>query len=255
MTLPDSLSLTPRLRYCATSVRLGYYVPERSLPQMSVRDTKAAHTLLAHSTSPTLPDAAREWRFTHAHQGLRDDVGTCELCGYGRLRHRFEIHNAATGHHLWIGYECVVGYIPIALRSGTIDHPEAKAAYICHLVANTKKGARSHRAFALIDALKAHDPRLDDTHWKGSWRTGYSVKQLQAIAVLASAHELPFDAADFRISTHLPGAVDDMLALEWWQYRQLRRALPLERQKRCDAHFRDGLQKRVASIESVAVNP
>lgn len=110
----------------------------------------------------------------------------------------------------------------------------------------------AYQDHALLDALSVVDDRFRSPRWKATWRLGYSVKQLLLIAARARAHELPFNAADFKINARDTERVKDLESLAWWQYRQLRAALTSARQHHPDEHFRTHSAQRAAARSDVA---
>jgi hypothetical protein len=73
----------------------------------TARTAKAARNLLPYSLAPLLADALREWAYTGQSNDYGQPEETCQLCDQEDLRYHFEIGNAQTGHHLWVGSKCI----------------------------------------------------------------------------------------------------------------------------------------------------
>lgn len=193
--------------------------------------------LLAASRSADLSRARLEWRFTRTFEDLGAAVGRCELCEHPKIRHRFEIENQTTSRHLWVGSECIKKFVPIFVAGVEVTDETQRDAIVDRIVKDARTADRRARAFSLLERLAQHDHRLRDPHWRENWALGYSVKQLQLIAVVARGAGLPFNAADFRINTRRGRVMEQLYALQDWQYRQLRAALTPVRRREADAHF------------------
>jgi hypothetical protein len=193
--------------------------------------------LLAASRSRNLIDAQREWRITYAYEDLGTASGTCELCEHPKIRHKFEIENGITRRYLWVGSECIKKFVPVFKAGVEITDEEIKGLIVDQIVSALKTKGRRERAFALLDSLGLSDARLRNADWYDNWQLGYSVKQLQLIAVAAKKASSPFNAADFRINTRRERVMEQLFDLELWQYRQLRGALPASRRKQADLHY------------------
>lgn len=204
---------------------------------MSAWKDQAKANLLKFSKSEIFADAMREWVFTYAYEDIGSPVGTCELCTYSGIRHKFEIENKYTKTHIWVGSECITKFVPIYSGDVEVTCETEKAELVAQITAGLKRDARQERAFSLLSALAANDEAFDKPSWKKNWKLGYSVKQMQMIAVAARKRRLPFNSADFRINTRKSSNVSQLSELEAWQYRKLRGALPATRQKEFDQVF------------------
>lgn len=51
--------------------------------------------------------AMKEWEYTGHYEDCGDPTHTCELCGYPRIRYKFQIHNRNTNVSLLIGSHCI----------------------------------------------------------------------------------------------------------------------------------------------------
>ena len=85
---------------------------------------KAARNLLPHSVAPVLADALREWAYTGQSNDYGQPEETCELCDQEDLRYHFEIGNAQTGHHLWVGSKCIQRFGMAEWLSNFLAGPE-----------------------------------------------------------------------------------------------------------------------------------
>jgi hypothetical protein len=193
-------------------------------------------TLLAASRAPDILHARREWRMTFGYEEA--EGSTCELCGHRRLRHRFEIENGTTGRHLWVGSECIKKFVPVYEKGVEIENEARRSVVVDKIVASLRSSDRRSKAFALLDSLATRDDRFLDDSWRDDWELGYSVKQLQLIAVAAKHASIPFSAANFKINTRRGRVMEQLYDLKDWQYRQLRAALTQARRREADAHFR-----------------
>lgn len=194
-------------------------------------------TLLAASRAQDVARAKREWRMTYAYEQSRGRAG-CELCGHPRLRHRFEIENSTTGRHLWVGSECIKKFVPVYQRGIEVEDEARRSIVVDQIVASLRSRDRQAKAFALLDELADFDDRFSNSSWRDTWDLGYSVKQLQLIAVTAKRASLPFSAANFKLNTRRGRVMEQLYELKDWQYRQLRAALTPARRREADAHFR-----------------
>ena len=199
---------------------------------------RGQETLLANSRAAEVVRAKREWRMTYGYVDLGSPRGTCELCGHTQIRHKFEIENATTQRHLWIGSECIKKFVPVFEKGVEITDEAEKSRHVDRITAAAKTLAQRDRALALLRALARHDSRFGDAKWRVEWELGYSVKQLQWIAVAAKNAALAFNAGDFKINTRRGRVQEQLYKLELWQYRQLRAALNPSRRKEADAYFR-----------------
>jgi len=193
--------------------------------------------LLAASKARDIVRAKREWRITYGFDDLGAAVGRCELCEHPDIRYKFEIENSQTNRHLWVGSECIKKFVPVFEAGVEITDEARKGKIIEQIATVVKSKGRKERALALIGKLATHDARFRDSHWHDAWGLGYSVKQLQLVAVGARKASLPFNAADFRINTRRGRVLEQLYGLADWQYRQLRAALPQSRLHEADAHF------------------
>ena len=192
-------------------------------------------TLLSASRARDIVRAKREWRMTY---GYEESAGaSCELCGHPRLRHRFEIENDTMGRHLWVGSECIKKFVPVYEDGIELLDDTRRDIVVDQIVASLRSHDRQSKAIALLDALAEEDRRFIDSSWRGNWGLGYSVKQLQLIAVASKHAAIPFSAADFRINTRRGRVMEQLYELKDWQYRQLRAALTPARRSEADAHF------------------
>lgn len=198
---------------------------------------RGQETLLSHSRSSDPVKAKREWRMTFAYEDLGKPVGTCELCGHPDIRHKFEIENTVTSKYLWVGSECIKKFVPVYENGREVTNEDEKARLVDRIVATVKGEAHRERALTLLKALSKRERRFADPKWAETWALGYSVKQLQWIAVAAKEASLPFNAADFKINTRRGRVREQLYALREWQYRQLRAALTPARRREVDTHF------------------
>jgi hypothetical protein len=167
---------------------------------------------------------------------------SCELCGHPHLRHKFEIENVTTGRHLWVGSECIKKFVTLEDNGVEVQDEARRATVVDQIVASLRSLDRQSKAFALLDALAENDNRFRDASWRDNWGLGYSVKQLQLIAVAAKRAAVPFSAANFKVNTRRGRVMEQLYDLKDWQYRQLRAALTPTRRREADAHF--GLQRK-----------
>lgn len=193
--------------------------------------------LLARSRSADIIYAKREWRVTYAYADLGTASGTCELCEHPRIRHAFEIENTSTSYHLWVGSECIKKFATVFRGGREIVDEEEKGRIVDDIVKHLRTADRRKRAMSLLQRLAEDDERFDDVKWADGWELGYSVKQLQWIAVAAKRSGQPFNAADFRINTRRGRVMEQLYELLPWQYRQLRGALTPGRRREADSHF------------------
>ncbi len=193
--------------------------------------------LLAASRAKDIVRAKREWRITYAFEDLGAAVGTCDLCGHPDIRYEFEIVNSTTDRHLWVGSECIKKFVPVFDDGVEVTDETRKAQIVDRIAADAMAKGRKERAFKLLTTLARRDHRFRDSSWRDNWSLGYSVKQLQMIAVVARQASTPFNAADFRINTRRGRVLEQLYGLQDWQYRQLRSALTASRRRELDAHF------------------
>jgi hypothetical protein len=191
--------------------------------------------LLAASRAQDIVGAKREWRMTYAYE--ESTGASCELCGHPRLRHKFEIENGTTGRHLWVGSECIKKFVPVYENGVEVQDEARRGTVVDGIVASVRSRDRQFRAFALLDALAERDRRFRDESWRENWQLGYSVKQLQLIAIAAKHASVPFSAANLRINTRRGRVMEQLYQLKDWQYRQLRAALTPSRRGEVDAYF------------------
>lgn len=199
---------------------------------------RATRNLIHHSLAKAFITAKREWRMTGRYNDLECDRADCELCEHPEIRHQFQIHNDATGHSLWIGSECIKKFVPVYVDGVEVRGERERAAAIDRITGSLIDEARKARAFRLLGQLAKTDNRFEDYLWKRDWGLGYSVRQLQMIAVAAKHKGFRFDAADFRINTRRGRVRDQVAELQPWQYQQLRAAFPQARRREFDATFK-----------------
>jgi len=180
----------------------------------------------------------REWQMTYNYNDLEEPTGTCELCEHPEIRHQFEVRNSYTDINLWIGSKCIEKFVPLYQNNVEITDRFEKARLLAQITTRFINDAKRERAERLLEELSKHDDRFADTRWNTDWRKGYSVKQLQMIAVAAKGIGRKFDAADFHINTRRQNIVEQAKKLAPWQYEQLRAAFPRARQKELDQFFR-----------------
>jgi hypothetical protein len=102
----------------------------------------------------------------------------------------------------------------------------------------TKLFTPSNRAFDVLRKLAVADPtRFAQSSWRVKWKLGYSAKQMLMLSIACKQRALPFSASDFRINTRKQAIVDQVKALQPWQYRRLRAALPDSRRAEIDTFF------------------
>jgi hypothetical protein len=179
----------------------------------------------------------REWEMTSGYNDLEEPTGTCELCEHPEIRHQYEVQNRYTNTSLWVGSKCIEKFVPLYEDEVEVTDPEEKARLLARITNRLIDEARQQRAERLIDALSGSDKRFTSSRWVDDWKKGYSVKQLQMVAVAAKHAGLKFNAADFQINTRRGRVVEQAKDLELWQYQQLRPAFPPARQKEFDDYF------------------
>lgn len=175
---------------------------------------------------------------TFGYEDLGSPIGACELCGHPEIRHKFEIENTTTDNHLWVGSECIKKFIPVYENGIEITNEAEKSKLVDRIATAAKTQAHRDRALALLQALARRDRRFGDAKWRHDWELGYSVRQLQWIAVAAKNASLPFNSGDFKINTRRGRIREQLYDLAPWQYRQLRAALTQTRRTEADEHFR-----------------
>lgn len=198
---------------------------------------RGQETLLAASRSRDIVHAQREWKVTWAFHDLGAAVSECGLCGHPDIRYRYEIENPTTRRHLWVGSECIKKFIPVTFDGREVKDEQEKGRILDRVSTDARRRGRQKRAYDVLDGLAKHDRRFGDRKWRDDWQLGYSVKQLKWIAVAAKNASLPFDAGDFRINTRRGRVMEQLYALEEWQYLQLRPALAKSRVSDADRHF------------------
>ncbi len=153
------------------------------------------------------------------------------------IRYQDEIHNRFTKIDLWVGSTCILQFVPLYEDDVEITNPEDKARLLTRITTRLINEARQERALRLIANLAEIDDRFTGSNWERNWKNGYSVKQLQMVAVAAKQAGFKFNAADFQVNTRRGRVVDQAKDLQSWQYEQLRPAFPPARQKEFDDYF------------------
>ncbi|HXU94585.1 MAG TPA: hypothetical protein VFP33_13095 [Gallionella sp.] len=204
---------------------------------------RAAANMLHLSRAKTLAAAMREWSTTGGYEDSHSIDEVCELCEHEGLRYQYEIENSQTGHALWVGSTCITKFVPLYEGGREVIGEEAKANLLRRRQAEYAASSREERAFSLLRTLAAVDPtRFAQSSWEAKWKLGYSARQMLMLSVTCKEHSLPFSASDFRINTRKQSIVQQVKALQPWQYRRLRAALPESRRAEIDAFFRSQLR-------------
>jgi len=201
---------------------------------------KAAANMLHLSKAKMLATAMREWSTTGGYDDSHSIGEVCELCEHEGLRYQYEIENLQTGHTLWVGSTCITKFVPLYENGREVIGEDAKSNLLRKRQAEYEANSRENRAFALLQKLAMADPkRFMQSSWRIKWKLGYSAKQMQMLSIACKEHELPFNAADFRINTRKQSIVQQVKELQPWQYRRLRAALPESRRVEIDTFFRN----------------
>jgi hypothetical protein len=200
---------------------------------------RATANLLRFSTNrdpgeDSFAEIMREWEMTHGYNDLEEPTGTCELCEHRDIRHQYEVQNRYTKIALWVGSKCIEKFVPLYEGDVEVTDPEEKARLLTRITTKLIDEARRQRAERQIQKLSEIDDRFMSSPWLSDWKKGYSVKQLQMVAVAAKHATLKFTAADFQINTRRGSVVEQAKDLQIWQYQQLRPAFPPARQKQLD---------------------
>jgi hypothetical protein len=199
---------------------------------------KAAANMLHLSKAQTLALAMREWSTTGGYEDSHSIEEICELCEHEGLRYQYEIENAQTGHALWVGSTCITKFVPLYENGREVIGEEAKANLLRKRQAEYAANSREDRALDVLRKLAVADPtRFAQSSWRMKWKLGYSAKQMLMLSIACKDHALPFSASDFRINTRKQSIVEQVKALQPWQYRRLRAALPESRRAEIDAFF------------------
>lgn len=200
---------------------------------------RAAANMLGLSRANTLAEAMREWSTTGAYEDTHGIQEACGLCEHEGLRYQYEIENSKTGHALWVGSTCITKFVPLYDNGREVVGEEAKASLLRRRQAEYEAKSREERADAVLRQLASVEPtKFAQASWQTNWRLGYSARQMLLLSVTCKEHALPFSAGDFRINTRKQGIVQQVKALEPWQYRRLRAALPQSRHAEFDSFFR-----------------
>lgn len=199
---------------------------------------KAATNMLHLSRAQTLALAMREWSTTGGYEDSHSIEEICELCEHEGLRYQYEIENAQTGHALWVGSTCITKFVPLYENGREVIGEEEKATLLRKRQAEYAANSREERASDILRKLAVADPtRFAQFSWRTKWKLGYSAKQMLMLSIACKQNALPFSASDFRINTRKQAIVDQVKALQPWQYRRLRAALPDSRRAEIDAFF------------------
>lgn len=200
---------------------------------------RAAANMLHLSKAQTLAAAMREWSTTGGYEDSHSIEEMCELCEHEGLRYQYEIENSQTGHALWVGSTCITKFVPLYENGHEVIGEEAKANLLRKRQAEYAANSREERALDVLRKLAVADPsRFAQSSWRVKWKLGYSAKQMLMLSISCKEHALPFSASDFRINTRKQAIVDQVKALQPWQYRRLRAALPESRRAEIDAFFK-----------------
>lgn len=188
----------------------------------------------------------REWSTTGGYEDSHSVDEVCELCEHEGLRYQYEIENSITGHTLWVGSTCITKFVPLYENGHEVIGEEAKASLLRKRQADYEASSRESRAMELLRKLAVAEPaKFAQASWRVQWKLGYSARQMLMLSVACKNHELPFNAADFRINTRKQSIVQQVRELEPWQYRRLRAALPQTRRAEFDASFRKSTSPKV----------
>jgi hypothetical protein len=203
---------------------------------------RATANLLRFSTDhepgeDSFTEVMREWEMTSGYNDLEEPIGACELCEQKEIRHQYEVQNRHTHKVLWVGSKCIEKFVPLYEDDVEVTDPEQKARLLARITGKLIDEARRQRAERLMEELSEIDDRFTSSSWMRDWKKGYSVKQLQMVAVIAKRAGLKFKAADFQINTRRGSVVDQAKDLKLWQYEQLRPAFPPARQKEFDNYY------------------
>lgn len=199
---------------------------------------RAEDNLLHKSVSKNLSPAMREWSTTGGYEDSHGVDEVCELCEHKGLRYLYEIENARTGHSLWVGSICITKFIPLYENGSEVIGEKEKSALLKKRQAEYEANSREQRAMSLLNELTRIDPGIFSNYkWRSNWRLGYSVKQLVMISTICKKQSLLFNAGDFKINTRRESNLTQLRALEAWQYRRLRAALPKARRNEFDQVF------------------
>lgn len=203
---------------------------------------RATANLLQYSTyqgpgQPSFTRLMHEWEMTDGFNDLEDTSGICELCDHPDIRYQYEVRNRYMKIHLWVGSTCILQFVPLYEDYVEVTDPEDKARLLTRITTRLINEARERRAIRLIGKLAEIDDRFTGSNWERDWKKGYSVKQLQMIAIGAKKAGFTFKAADFQINTKRGRYVEQARELELWQYQQLRPAFTTARQKELDQYF------------------
>ena len=178
---------------------------------------------------------------THGYEDLLEPIGECELCEHPEIRHTFEIQNRINNNALWGGSKCIDKFVPLYQDGVPVHDPELKTRLLRGITGKLIDAARRERAERLLVLLSEGEPAFAASKWLEDWKKGYSVKQLQWIAVTAKKRNITFDSGDFRVNTRRGSIREQARRLQHWQYIQLRNAFPVARRNELDEYFSAGI--------------
>jgi hypothetical protein len=205
---------------------------------------RAAENMIRLSQSISLGAAMREWGTTGGYEDTHSIAEVCELCEHDGLRYQYEIENRFTHSVLWVGSTCITKFVPLFEAGVEVIGDEAKANLLRRRQAAHEAHSREERASATLAQLAVKQPKIfSQKSWHAQWKNGYSARQLILVSVACKKDEISFNAADFRINTRREAIVRQVMALEPWQYRRMRGALPKSRLKEFDAVFGPRLRR------------
>lgn len=106
-----------RWAFSFADIKIKLITHMQNFPQR-VRDN-----ILPLSVGSTLPEAFEEWSFTErtVDHGTPDEI--CGLCDQDGLRYHFEIKNALTQNHLWVGSHCILQFNLSVFEHGVLLSP------------------------------------------------------------------------------------------------------------------------------------
>ena len=205
---------------------------------MSTWAERAVANMVRLSHADNLAAAMREWHTTGGYEDSHSIELSCELCEHEQLRYQFEIENRLTHRILWVGSTCVTRFVPLFEHGREIVDETEKANFLSRQRAAHLADSRQQRAFTLLDRLAAQEKDVfGPAKWRTKWELGYSALELKMISAICKKHGLPFKSSDFKINTRRENIREQVRALEPWQYRRLRAALPKARQVEFDPYF------------------
>jgi hypothetical protein len=199
---------------------------------------KSRTALLTHSIARDYPAVLDEWRYTRtARDSGEGQTGElCDLCQHTGLRLRYLIRNQITRKQLWIGGECarhVIGALLLRSKPG-VDWKDVDA-----MLRRDRRQAeietRFNEAVRFLHAIAERDPtfRPEGLLFYFKARQGFTPSQARLIVWRAGRVGIAVPRSVMRIRLARGRERDQILAMPWWQYKEIRRFLTPKQERAC----------------------